>query len=148
MKESLIDLLVERLQGTFPTSKISPKAVLSTWRKDEFLQRFPDELGAMLRDRLQESCTDFPTLREVKFHGKKLMPRSNADGECSRCDGSRVVPLMNGDDPVFKPAYAKRSKDVDGSPMLLMWQRSPAHEPEPILYQYAVPCRCVQDDEL
>lgn len=147
MKENLIDLLVERLQGTFPTSKISPKAVLATWHKDEFLQRFPDELGAMLRDRLQEHCNDFPTLKEVRFHAKKLMPRTSGEGDCSRCSGNRCVPEMVGDEPVYREAHARKAKDADGSRMLMMWQRSPVVAPEPIMYHFTVPCRCAADDD-
>ena len=147
MKETLIDLLVERLQGTFPTSKISPKAVLATWRKDEFLQRFPDELGVLLRDRLQENCNDFPTLKEVRFHAKKLMPRSNADGDCDRCVGNRWVPEMAGDEPVYRTAVAKKAKNTDGSPVVMMWQRNATVAPEPVMYHFVKACRCVSDDD-
>lgn len=141
MKESLIDLLVERLQGTFPTSKISPKAVLATWRKDEFLQRFPDELGAMLRDRLQDNCNDFPSLKEVRFHAKKLMPRATIDGECQRCSGNRWVPEMNGDEPVYRPSTAK---GVEGN---IMWRPSPTAPPVEVLYHFVLPCQCAGDDD-
>jgi hypothetical protein len=146
MKENLIDLLVERLQGTFPTSKISPKAVLATWHKDEFLQRFPDELGAMLRDRLQENCNDFPSLKEVRFHARKLMPRTTA-GDCDKCSGNRWLPEMDGDEPVYRVAYAKKGRDADGSPVLMMWQRNSMVAPEPVMYHFTVPCRCVGDDD-
>ncbi len=141
MKESLIDLLVERLQGTFPTSKISPKAVLATWHKDELLQRFPDELGGMLRDRLQENCNDFPSLKEVRFHAKKLMPRVNADGECGRCNGNRWVPEMAGDEPVYRPAT---TKGIEGN---IMWRRTPSDAPTDVLYHFVIPCRCAGDDD-
>lgn len=142
MKEDRIDLLVERLQGTFPTSKISPKAVIGTWRRDEFLQSFPDELGLALRERLQENCQDFPTLREVKFHAKRLLPRQVVEGSCQRCDGNGWVPEMAGDVPVFRPSAGSKAKDKDA---VLMWQRSPDQPPEPILYQHVVPCRCSRD---
>jgi hypothetical protein len=143
MKEQHIDLLVERLQGTFPTSKISPKAVIGTWRKDEFLQDFPDELGLMLRERLQENCTDFPSLREVKFHGKKLLPRQHDSGTCSKCSGTGWVPEMKDHAAVYRPAFAKRARNTDGSPMVLTWQPDPSQPAQPLLYHFVIECGCV-----
>ena len=140
MKEDRIDLLVERLQGTFPTSKISPKAVIGTWRRDEFLQSFPDELGLLLRERLQEHCTDFPSLREVKFHAKRLLPRQDTDGVCSRCNGDGWIPEMDGEEPMRRPDAGSKAKDRSE---FLMWQRSVDVAPEPILYTHVIQCRCV-----
>ena len=140
MKEQHIDLLVERLQGTFPTSKISPKAVIGTWRKDEFLQDFPDELGLMLRERLQENCTDFPSLREVKFHGRKLLPRSQPEMVCGRCEGSGWVPEMKNDAPVYRPGFTKAA---DGSRVELTWQGDPSKPAQPLLYHFVIECGCV-----
>jgi len=140
MKENLIDLLVERLQGTFPTSKISPKAVLATWRRDEVLQQFPDERGAMLRDSLQESCNEFPSLKEVRFYARKLMPQQNTIGECQRCFGSRWVPEMDNDEPVFRPATAK------GREGNIIWRPHPTAAFIEVPYHFVSPCECVKDN--
>lgn len=141
MNEQLIDLLIERLQGTFPSSKISPKAVISTWRKSPFLQDFPDELGLRLRETLQERCTGFPSLPEVIYWAKTLVPKTDQN-TCRLCNGVGYVPEMDGDDPVYREAYAKNLRNPDGSPVLMTWRDNGVQKP--VLYHYVIECRCRQ----
>ena len=144
MNEQLIDLLVERLQGTFPTAKISPKAVIGTWRKDVFLQDFPDELGLRLRETLQDRCTTFPSLPEVRYWAKTLLPKET-DARCRFCNGSGYIPEMADDAPVYKQAYAKNIKNPDGSDVLMTWRDK--GETKPVLYHYVIDCRCKAKDD-
>lgn len=91
MNSAEIELLVDRLMGAYPSTKVSDVKVKALWTRRAELLGFPTERGTDLIDHVLNACRFFPSLPElVACIDMVLAPRRNTS-ECVECGGIGYV---------------------------------------------------------
>ena len=107
MTPALIELMVDRLCGMYPTTNIARNTVKNAWVKDELLlDASEDDAKAVLK--MAESLGRFPNQFEIKSMFNKVMGVRHAEIGCEKCDNTGFVytdPNFNTDS--IKPRYVK-----------------------------------------
>jgi hypothetical protein len=104
---ALIELMVDRLCGMYPTTNIARNTVKNAWVKDELLLDATEEdAKAVLK--IAESLGHYPTQYEVKSMFMRIMGVRQAEVGCDKCDSTGFVytdPNFNTDS--IKTRYVK-----------------------------------------
>ncbi len=107
MTPALIELLVDRLCGMYPTTNIARNTVKNAWVKDELLLDASEEdAKAVLK--MAESLGHYPNQFEIKSMFNKVMGVRQAEVGCDKCDSTGFVytdPNFNTDS--VKTRYVK-----------------------------------------
>jgi hypothetical protein len=107
MTPALIELMVDRLCGMYPTTNIARNTVKNAWVKDELmLDATEEDAKAVLK--IAESLGHYPTQFEVKSMFMRVMGVRQAEVGCDKCDNTGFVytdPNFNTD--VVKTRYVK-----------------------------------------
>jgi hypothetical protein len=84
---ALIELMVDRLCGMYPTTNIARNTVKNAWVKDEMLlDASEDDAKAVLK--LAESFGRYPNQFEIKSMFNKVMGVRHAEVGCEKCDST------------------------------------------------------------
>jgi hypothetical protein len=90
-----IELLVDRLMGAYPSTKVSDTKVKALWTRRAELLGFPTERGTDLIDHVLNACRFFPSLPEmVACIDMVLAPRRDSS-ECEKCGGTGFVVITD-----------------------------------------------------
>ena len=95
MNSAEIELLVDRLMGAYPSTKVSDTKVKALWTRRAELLGFPTERGTDLIDHVLNACRFFPSLPEmVACINMVLAPRRDSS-ECEKCGGTGFVVITD-----------------------------------------------------
>lgn len=120
MKAHEIELLVDRLLGAFPATRVEPAKVKALWVRRPELLALDVEMGQTLLDALVWRSY-FPTLAEVLQAVVDITTVHHADADCRTCLGVGYVHEVDAKgDPVRRP--------------------HPSNPEGPAVYVIAVPC--------
>lgn len=103
MNSAEIELLVDRLMGAYPSTKVPDVKVKALWTRRAELLQFPTDRATDLIDHVLNACRFFPSLPEmVACIDMVLMPRRDSS-ECEKCGGIGYVVITdeNGDSKRF-----------------------------------------------
>jgi len=90
-----IELLVDRLMGAYPSTKVADVKVKALWTRRGELLGFPTERAADLIDYVLNACRFFPSLPElVSCVDMVLAPRRDTS-ECEKCGGTGFVVITD-----------------------------------------------------
>ena len=90
-----IELLIDRLMGAYPSTKVSDAKVKALWTRRIELLNFPTERATDLIDHVLNACRFFPSLPEmVACTYLVLMPRRDSS-ECEKCGGTGFVVITD-----------------------------------------------------
>ncbi len=90
MTPALIELMVDRLCGMYPTTNIARNTVKNAWVKDELmLDATEEDAKAVLK--IAESLGHYPTQYEVKSMFMRVMGVRQAEVGCDKCDSTGFV---------------------------------------------------------
>ena len=90
-----IELLVDRLMGAYPSTKVGDTKVKALWTRRVELLGFPTERAADLIDHVLNACRFFPSLPElVSCIDMVLAPRRESS-ECEKCGGTGFVVITD-----------------------------------------------------
>ena len=91
MNSAEIELLVDRLMGAYPSTKVPDVKVKALWTRRAELLQFPTDRAADLIDHVLNTCRFFPSLPElVSCVDMVLAPRRDSR-ECENCGGIGYV---------------------------------------------------------
>lgn len=95
MNSAEIELLIDRLMGAYPSTKVGDVKVKALWTRRKELLGFPVERATDLIDHVINACKFFPSLPEmVACIDMVLAPRRNAV-ECEKCGGTGFVVICD-----------------------------------------------------
>jgi hypothetical protein len=95
MNNAEIELLVDRLMGAYPSTRVGDVKVKALWTRRAELLAFPTERAAALIDHILNACRFFPSLPElVSCIDMVLAPRRDVS-ECERCGGTGFVVITD-----------------------------------------------------
>lgn len=87
MTPALIELMIDRLCGMYPTTNIARNTVKNAWVKDELLlDASEDDAKQVLR--MAETLGHYPTQYEIKSMFNKVMGVRHAEIGCEKCEGT------------------------------------------------------------
>jgi hypothetical protein len=90
-----IELLVDRLMGAYPSTKVGDAKVKALWTRRAELLGLPTERAADLIDHVLNACRFFPSLPElVSCIDMVLAPRRESS-ECDECGGTGFVVITD-----------------------------------------------------
>lgn len=90
MTPALIELMIDRLCGMYPTTNIARNTVKMAWGKDELLLD-ASEADAKTVLKMSESLGHFPNQFEIKSMFNKVMGVRHAEVGCDKCDSTGFV---------------------------------------------------------
>ncbi len=107
MTPALIELMVDRLCGMYPTTNIARNTVKNAWVKDELLLDASEEdAKAVLK--IAESLGHYPNQFEIKSMFMRVMGVRQAEVGCELCDNNGFIYTANDlDDESTKPRFVK-----------------------------------------
>jgi len=87
---ALIELMIDRLCGMYPTTNIARNTVKNAWVKDELmLDATEEDAKAVLK--IAESLGHYPTQYEVKSMFMRVMGVRQAEVGCDECDSTGFI---------------------------------------------------------
>jgi hypothetical protein len=90
MTPALIELMIDRLCGMYPTTNIARNTVKNAWVKDELLLDASEEDAKQVL-KMSESLGHYPNQFEIKSMFNKVMGVRHAEVGCDKCDSTGFV---------------------------------------------------------
>ena len=107
MTPALIDLMIDRLCGMYPTTNIARNTVKNAWGKDELLLDASEEDSNRVL-KMAESLGHFPNQFEIKSMFNKITGVRQAIVGCPLCDNNGFIYTANDlEDESTEPRFVK-----------------------------------------
>lgn len=132
MTSEEIGELCERIEGMFPTARISFTKMQRTWCQSAALLAFPNQRRADLLRVIMKNFDDIPSLPAVVKICHQLVPVER--DTCQTCGGTGYTHCDAQGEPHAWTVTAK------GSDQVL------AYNATPVLYSFALPCEACNRD--
>jgi hypothetical protein len=90
-----IELLVDRLMGAYPSTKVGDVKVKALWTRRAELLGFPTDRAADLIDQVLNACRFFPSLPEMVACIEMVLAPRRDSYECQKCGGTGFVVITD-----------------------------------------------------
>jgi ATP-dependent RNA circularization protein (DNA/RNA ligase family) len=90
-----IELLVDRLMGAYPSTKVADVKVKALWTRRGELLGFPTDRAADLIDYVLNACRFFPSFSEMVICIDMVLSPRRESSECENCGGTGFVVITD-----------------------------------------------------